>query len=93
MASSRNPAASSFIRWFKIATLNGHPAIFGARVCDVCDPQRVRQAGRDRVALKRLEVRMCCGSQSRGPPVERSAGLWPAAGAVGRARSSCPKAA
>ena len=36
----------------------------GARVCD---PQRVRQAGRDRVGLKRPDVRTCCGSQSRGP--------------------------
>ena len=28
----------------------------------VCDPQRVREAGRDRVGLKRPDVRACCGS-------------------------------
>src|SRR6187551_1154322 len=38
----------------------------GARVFD---PQRARQAGRDREGQTRPDVRTCCGSQSRGPNV------------------------
>ena len=54
----------------------GRPPTFGGRNLDgarvpggarVCDPQQLRQTERVGKELKRLEVRACCGSQSRGP--------------------------
>ena len=51
---------------------------FGFNGARVCDPQRVRQSGRMRNNLMRLEkFGRCCGSQSRAPtasqPFERVA--------------------
>jgi hypothetical protein len=38
----------------------------GARVCDVCDPQRARCQQSVRIGRRRVEIRTCCRLQSRG---------------------------